>query len=46
MEGSRTHVGRSDNTITEITIRNRKGEDVTGCYAIELLAGTLTVTSS
>ena len=46
VEGSRTHVGRSDNTITEIIIRNRKGEDVTGCYAIELLAGTLTVTSS
>ena len=45
VEGSQTRVGRSDNVITEIVIRNQKGEDVTGCYAIELLAGTLRVTS-
>ncbi len=45
VEGSQTRVGRSENRITEIVIRNREGEDVTRNYAIETIAGTLKVTS-
>ena len=45
MEGSQTRVGRSENLITGIIIRNSDGEDVTLCYAIETLPGTLRVVS-
>ncbi len=45
VEGSQTRVGRSENTVTEIVIRNARGEDVTRCYAIEAIAGTLCVVS-
>ena len=45
MEGSQTRVGKSENIITSIVIRNKDGEDVTGSYAIETVAGTLKVTA-
>ncbi|MBQ9151567.1 MAG: transglutaminase domain-containing protein, partial [Clostridia bacterium] len=45
VEGSRTRVGRSDNVITGVVIRNADGEDVTHNYAIETVVGTLRVTS-
>ncbi len=45
VEGSQTRVGRSENLITGIIIRNSDGEDVTLCYAIETLPGTLRVVS-
>ena len=45
LEGSQTRVGRSENLITEIVIRDRYGNDVTKCYAIETVAGTLKVTA-
>ena len=45
VEGSRTHVGRSENVITSLIIRNSAGEDVTRNYAIETVAGTLKVTA-
>jgi hypothetical protein len=38
-------VGRSDNVITDVRISDREGNDVTGCYAIETVAGTLKVTA-
>ena len=45
LEGSQTRVGRSENVITDIVIRNHYGEDVTACYAIETVAGSLRVTA-
>lgn len=45
VEGSQTRVGRSDNVITEVIIRNADGEDVTANYTIETLNGTLRVTN-
>ncbi len=45
VEGSQTRVGKSENTVTSIVIRNKDGEDVTGSYAIETVAGTLKVTA-
>ena len=45
LEGSQTRVGRSENVITDIVIRNHYGEDVTACYAIETVAGSLKVTA-
>ena len=45
VEGSQTRVGTSENVITSIVIRNQNGEDVTACYAIETVAGTLKVTA-
>ena len=45
LEGSQTRVGRSENVVTDIVIRNKDGEDVTACYAIETVAGTLKVTA-
>jgi hypothetical protein len=45
VEGSQTRVGRSENLITGVVIRNSDGEDVTLCYAIETLPGTLRVVS-
>ena len=45
LEGSQTRVGRSENIITDIVIRNQYGDDVTACYAIETVAGTLKVTT-
>lgn len=45
VEGSRTRVGRSDNVITEVVIRNAAGEDVTQNYIIETVVGTLRVTA-
>jgi hypothetical protein len=45
VEGSQTRVGKSENIITSIVIRNKDGEDVTGSYAIETVAGTLKVTA-
>ncbi len=44
--GSRTRIGRSDNVITDVTIRNAAGEDVTRNYIIETVVGTLRVKSS
>jgi hypothetical protein len=43
VEGSRIMVGRSQNVITSVTIFNQAGEDVTRCYAIDTLPGTLRV---
>ncbi|MBQ4113657.1 MAG: hypothetical protein IJD38_12750 [Clostridia bacterium] len=43
VEGSRTTIGRSQNVITAVTIHNKDGEDVTRCYAIDTLPGTLRV---
>ena len=43
VEGSRTMVGRSQNVITSVTIFNQAGEDVTRCYTIDTLPGTLRV---
>jgi hypothetical protein len=43
VEGSQTRVGRSENVVTRVVIRNADGEDVTRCYAIEAIAGTLLV---
>jgi hypothetical protein len=45
LEGSQTRVGRSENIITDIVIRNQYGDDVTACYAIETVAGILRVTA-
>ena len=45
VEGSQTRVGRSENLITDVVIRNAEGEDVTRNYAIETVAGTLKVTA-
>ena len=45
VEGSQTRIGRSDNVITDIVIRNARGENVTKCYIIDTVAGTLKVTS-
>ena len=45
VEGFQTRVGRSDNVITDVRISDREGNDVTGCYAIETIAGTLKVTA-
>lgn len=45
IEGSQTRVGHSENLITDIVIRNMYGEDVTLCYTIEVLPGTLRVTA-
>ena len=45
VEGSRTNVGRSENVITSLVIRNSAGEDVTRNYSIETVAGTLKVTA-
>jgi hypothetical protein len=44
VEGSRTEVGRSENNITALIIRNKDGADVTRSYAIDLQAGILRVT--
>jgi hypothetical protein len=43
VEGSQTRVGRSENLITDVVIRNAEGEDVTRNYAIETVAGYLKV---
>ena len=43
VEGSQTRVGRSENLITDVVIRNAEGEDVTRNYAIETVAGYLRV---
>ena len=45
VEGSQTRIGRSENLITDVIIRNERGEDVTRNYAIETVAGTLKVTA-
>ncbi len=45
VEGSQTRIGRSENLITDVVIRNEAGEDVTRNYAIETVAGILTVTA-
>ncbi len=44
--GSQTAIGRSDNVITRVVIRNADGADVTRNYDIKLLPGTLRVTGS
>lgn len=46
VEGSQTRIGRSDNIVADIVIRNAKGEDVTRNYNIITVAGTLKVTNS
>lgn len=45
VEGSQTRVGRSENLITDVVIRNADGEDVTRNYAIETVAGYLKVSA-
>ena len=45
VEGSRINVGRSENIITDLVIRNAEGTDVTRNYAIETVAGILKVTT-
>ncbi len=45
VEGAQTRVGRSENTITEVVIRNQDGEDVTRNYTIITEVGTLQVTA-
>ena len=42
--GSQTVVGHSDNVPVVTLIRNQSGEDVTSCYSIEHVNGTLNVT--
>jgi hypothetical protein len=42
--GSQTELGKSDNVIKEIIIRNLEGEDVTSNYSIILEKGQLKVT--
>ena len=44
VEGSRTQVGRTDNVITRVVIRNEAGEDVTANYEIKTEVGVLKVT--
>lgn len=46
VDGSITRVGRADNVITSVVIRNADGEDVTHNYAIKTLVGSLRVTNS
>ena len=41
--GSQTDVGSSENVPKDAVIKNRAGEDVTSCYDITYLKGTLTV---
>ena len=41
--GSQTDVGTSENVPRDAVIKNRKGEDVTSCYNIKYVNGTLTV---
>jgi hypothetical protein len=42
--GMQTEIGRSENLILSVTIRDAEGKDVTSNYAIELQAGKLVVT--
>ena len=42
--GSQTEIGRSDSIMSEVTILDKEGNDVTGNYAITYGIGTLTVT--
>ena len=44
--GSQTEVGSSDNVPSDAKIVNAGGEDVTACYDIKYVNGTLTVTDS
>jgi len=44
--GSQTIVGESENVPSAAVIRNGDGNDVTGCYAITYVNGTLTVTTA
>ena len=41
--GTQTEHGRSQNGISDLVIYDRNGTDVTTCYSIEVVAGTLTV---
>lgn len=44
--GSQTVVGESGNVASAAVIRNGNGDDVTDCYAITYVSGTLTVTTA
>ena len=44
ISGSQKLVGRSENVITYVAIRDENGQNVSENYAIVLLSGTLTVT--
>lgn len=44
ISGSQKLVGRSENVITHVAIRDENGKNVTENYAVVLLSGTLTVT--
>ena len=43
LTGTQTEHGRSQNGISDLVIYDRDGTDVTACYSIEVVAGTLTV---
>ena len=45
IEGSQKNIGKSDNIIYDVIIRNSAGEDVTKNYNINMQKGTLKVTS-
>ncbi|MBQ7699811.1 MAG: hypothetical protein IJT49_05665 [Clostridia bacterium] len=44
--GSQTDKGSGDNTVSEAKMENAAGEDVTGCYDITYVNGTLQVTAA
>ena len=42
--GSQTQIGRCDNVLSDISVLNNRGEDVTPNYIIKYIIGTLTIT--
>ena len=42
--GSQTQIGRCDNVLSDISVLNNRGEDVTQNYIIKYIIGTLTIT--
>ena len=46
ISGSQTEIGRSENVVVKIVILDAEGNDVTGNYSIEYVAGVLKVTFS
>lgn len=43
MEGTITDAGQSPNRVVSVTVRSQEGVDVTDCYAITTVEGTLTI---
>jgi len=41
--GSQTNIGRSQNTVRNVTILDENGHDVTSNYSLEIIEGELTV---